>query len=84
MLRVRTISPAKNKKDYHCERIINVFSKYVTDKGGQILLQTPGTDLIMDNGKVVGVWAKDKSGEKIRINAKAVLLLPAVSPATRR
>jgi len=33
----------------------------------------------MDNGKVVGVWAKDKSGEKIRINAKAVLLLPAVS-----
>lgn len=64
----------KNKKDYHCERIINVFSQYITDKGGQILLQTPGTDLIMDNGKVVGVWAKDKSGEKIRINAKAVVI----------
>lgn len=64
----------KNKKDYHCERIINVFSQYVTEHGGEILLQTPGTELIMDGNKVVGIWAKDKSGEKIRINAKAVIV----------
>lgn len=64
----------KNKKDYHCERVINVFNKYVTDHGGQVLLQTPGTDLIREGNKVVGVWAKDKSGEKIRINAKAVVM----------
>ncbi|GFE62064.1 FAD-dependent oxidoreductase [Geobacter sp. AOG2] len=64
----------KDPRDFHCQRMINVFNKYVLDHGGKILLETPGTGLITENGKVVGVFAKDKSGEKIRINAKAVVI----------
>ncbi len=66
--------PKKNPRDFHCERMINVFNKFVLDNGGQILLQTPGTDLITENGKVVGVTAKDKSGEAIKIKSKAVII----------
>jgi len=66
--------PHKDKTDFHCSRMINVFNKYILANGGQILLQTPGVDLIKEKGKVVGVVAKDKSGETIRINAKAVIV----------
>lgn len=66
--------PEKNPRDFHCQRMINVFEKYVQDHGGKILLETPGTDLITDNGKVVGVVAKDKSGEQLKIRAKAVII----------
>lgn len=66
--------PHKNPRDFHCERMINVLSKYVRDNGGTILLQTPGTGLIKDGDKVVGVTAKDKSGEKINIKSKAVII----------
>jgi fumarate reductase flavoprotein subunit len=66
--------PHKNPRDFHCERMINVFKKFVTDKGGKILLETPGTNLITENGKVVGVVAKNKSGEVIKIKAKAVVV----------
>ena len=66
--------PDKNPRDFHCQRMINVFSKFVQDNGGKILLETPGTELVTENGKVVGVMAKDKSGERLRINAKAVII----------
>lgn len=66
--------PKKNPRDFHCERMINVFNKYVLDHGGKILLETPGTGLLTENGKVVGVTAKDKSGEKINIKAKSVII----------
>jgi fumarate reductase flavoprotein subunit len=42
--------------------------------GGQVLLETSGKSLIQENGKVVGMIAKDKSGETLRINAKAVII----------
>jgi len=66
--------PAKNPRDFHCQRMINVFNQYVKDHGGTILLETPGTGLITEKGKVVGVTAKDKSGATLRINAKAVVI----------
>ncbi|NTW98570.1 MAG: FAD-binding protein [Geobacteraceae bacterium] len=66
--------PKKDPRDFHCQRMINVFNKYVLDHGGKILLETPGTGLITKNGKVVGVTAKDKSGEKINIIAKSVII----------
>lgn len=66
--------PEKNPRDFHCQRMINVFEKYVVDHGGKILLETPGTDLITENGKVVGVVAKEKSGEALKIRSKAVII----------
>ncbi|WP_316347120.1 FAD-dependent oxidoreductase [Desulfuromonas acetoxidans] len=66
--------PDKNPHDYHCARMINVFNKYILDHGGEILLQTPGTGLIKEDGKVVGAFAENKDGENIRINAKAVII----------
>ena len=66
--------PDKDPKDFHCARMIKVFNKYVLDNGGTILTETPGTDIIKEGGKVVGVMATDKSGEAIKISAKAVIL----------
>ena len=43
--------------------------------GGTLLLNTPATDLIQgSDGVVRGVIAKNKDGDKITINAKAVIL----------
>ena len=42
--------------------------------GGEILTETPGMKLIVKNGAVVGVEATDDEGEKLTINAKAVVL----------
>jgi len=66
--------PDKNSHDFHCARVINVFNKFILDNGGTVLTQTPGTDLIKDGNKIVGVKAKDKEGEEIKINAKAVVI----------
>lgn len=37
-------------------------------------METPAVNLIVENGKVVGVYAQDKGGDITRINAKAVIL----------
>lgn len=66
--------PDKDPKDYHCQRMINVFNTYILDNGGQILTQTPGTGLIKEDGKVVGATAKDKEGNAITIKSKAVIV----------
>ncbi len=39
-----------------------------------LMLETPATDLIHENGRVVGVTAQDKEGEELEIRAKAVVL----------
>jgi fumarate reductase flavoprotein subunit len=66
--------PDKDPHDYHCQRMINVFNKYIIDNGGQVLLQTPGTGLVQEDGKVVGATAKDNAGNDIHIKSKAVIV----------
>ena len=66
--------PDKDPKDHHCARMIKVFNQYILDHGGTVLTDTPGTDLIQEDGKIVGVIGKDKAGESIKVNAKAVIL----------
>ena len=49
--------------------------KIFKEKGGTLLLNTPGEKLIEKDGRVTGVVAKDaKTGEKVTINAKNVIL----------
>lgn len=54
------------------------FTEPLTEKiielGGQVLLQTPATELIVEDGVVVGVKATNEKGDDITINAKAVIL----------
>ena len=41
---------------------------------GVEVLRNPGTGLVMEDGKLAAVMAKDKNGEEIRINCKAVIV----------
>lgn len=43
-------------------------------KGGTLLLQTPANKLIVKDGRVTGVVAKNKKGDTITVNAKNVIL----------
>ena len=45
-----------------------------TEMGGQYLLETEATELIMQDGKAVGVRAIKADGTSVTINAKAVIL----------
>ncbi len=50
-------------------------TKAAQDAGATFLMETSGDQLIIDeNGKVTGIYALNKSGDYIQINAKAVLL----------
>jgi fumarate reductase flavoprotein subunit len=42
--------------------------------GVTILTKTPGDELILNEGKVVGIYAKKDDGSSIQINCKAVIL----------
>lgn len=45
----------------------------VGDLGGTLLLSTPGKEIILDDGKVAGIYAESEDGV-IQINAKAVII----------
>lgn len=46
----------------------------VTENGGTIMLETAGTQVLMDNGKAVGILAQKTDGTTVKITAKAVIL----------
>ncbi len=55
--------------------VINEHMKPTAEKlGVEIMLNTPATELIMNNGQVAGVKATTKDGKTLDINAKAVIL----------
>ena len=53
---------------------INTLQDKYKAMGHPIMTETAVTELIKENGKVVGVVAKNKEGEKIDIRAKAVVI----------
>jgi fumarate reductase flavoprotein subunit len=53
---------------------INLFQQKYKEKGQTLLLNTWGTKLITDNGRVTGVEATNKAGDKITVNAKATII----------
>lgn len=47
----------------------------IEEKGGVVLLETPGKELLTDeNGDVVGILAERADGSKLTVHAKAVIL----------
>lgn len=59
-------------------RAAGTMTKIMTERarelGAEFHLETPVTDLLVEDGKVVGVTAKDASGEEIEARAKAVIV----------
>ena len=54
--------------------LVPILETSARDKGVEFLLETTATNLLMDNGNVVGVEAVDKNGNKVTVNAKSVIL----------
>lgn len=58
----------------HGSILISTFAKDVKARGGDILTNTPATDLIIRDGVVKGVKAKAANGDTLTINAKATVI----------
>ncbi|MEE3663567.1 FAD-dependent oxidoreductase [Brenneria sp. g21c3] len=62
------------KRYHHGSAVMAALSKKFRDLGGTILLQTPGKKLIIKDDRIVGVEGVNKAGEKVIVNAKAVII----------
>lgn len=60
--------------DGYSKAMMKIFVNKIEERGSKILLNTPGEELIYENGKVVGVKATNKEGEEINIRAKSVVI----------
>ncbi|MDO5531942.1 FAD-dependent oxidoreductase [Sutterella sp.] len=58
----------------HGSSLIKRMTEIFKEKGGTLLTQTPGKELLMKDGRVAGVVAYNKDGDKITINAPNVIL----------
>ncbi len=52
----------------------NAYEIYENDLGGQYMLETEGTELIVEDGRVTGVKAVKQDGTQVTIHADAVIL----------
>jgi fumarate reductase flavoprotein subunit len=58
-----------------CARnLYRILTEKAKEKGVEILLQTPVKKIIKQGGKVTGVIAEDRNGEKIEVACKAVIV----------
>ena len=58
----------------HSRKMLAILREKYAALGGELLLETPGKDLIVEDGKVVGIMAENNQGEKLRVEAKAVII----------
>lgn len=58
----------------HGSSLIAAMTKTFKEKGGTLLTETPGKELIMKDGRAAGVIAYNADGDKITVNAKDVIL----------
>jgi len=54
--------------------MFKILTQRAKELGVKLMLQTPVTKLIKEDGRIVGVVAEDKSGEEITARAKAVII----------
>lgn len=55
-------------------KMARILTEKAVEYGCEIRLETPATDLIVEDGRVCGVIAKDKAGNYIEARAKAVVV----------
>ena len=56
------------------EYVVPLLRQNLDKRGIELLVNTPATDIIMDNGKAVGVLAEGPTGNLVTVNAKAVVI----------
>ena len=56
------------------EYVVPLLKQNLDKRGIELLVNTPATDIIMDNGKAVGVLAEGPTGNLVTVNAKAVVI----------
>jgi fumarate reductase flavoprotein subunit len=61
-------------KDGKGKNFIDAMAAKAKELGVNVMTSTPAIDLVLDSGKVVGIYAKKEDGSVIQINCKAVIL----------
>jgi fumarate reductase flavoprotein subunit len=54
--------------------VIEGFTKWIKNNGGEIRYNTGGEQLIKDGSKIAGVYARKEDGSILQVNAKAVVV----------
>jgi len=54
--------------------VIEGFTKWIDENGGEVRYNTGGEQLILDGGKIAGVYAKMEDDTYLQVNAKAVIV----------
>ena len=54
--------------------VVPILEKTVADRGIEVLYNTTATKILMADGKAVGIEAEGKQGNKVTVNAKAVII----------
>lgn len=54
--------------------IVPILEKKAEDDGVEFIYETTANKILMEDGKAVGIEAEGKSGNKVTVNAKAVIL----------
>ncbi|QTF08563.1 FAD-dependent oxidoreductase [Brenneria izadpanahii] len=62
------------KRYNHGNAVMMALARKFRDLGGTVLLRTPGKKLIKNDDRVVGVEGVNQDGEKVIVNAKAVVI----------
>lgn len=55
-------------------KMFKIMTERAKELGVEILLETPATKILMEDGRIVGVMGKDKDGEEVRIDCAAVVV----------
>lgn len=56
------------------QNAMSILHQRATELGVKVMTETPGTELVMNGDKIVGIIAEKKDGTKIKINADVVIL----------
>ena len=56
------------------DKFDHLYDEHVLKNGGRVMLETRATELVMDNGRVVGVEAQQQDGTRVHVKCKAVIL----------
>ena len=54
--------------------MVKILTQRAKELGVKLMLQTPVSKLLKEDGKIVGVVAEDKAGEEIQVKAKSVIV----------
>ena len=67
-------APYSGNKEQTEQFFANAYERYEKELGGQYLLETEATELLIEDGKVAGVSAVKQDGTKVIVHAGAVIL----------